>query len=213
LTLQHNDGQDSFNPVGLQSGLTGTGFDTLIIDDPYADQKEAFSETVRNSLQDFWEFTVLSRLGQYSNVFGMFHRYHVQDLAGFLLNTGDFDYLRYASICDGDYVHDETGQRFTDPLGREKGEYISERRGEAYYAKVRNKPRIWNSMNQGRPTIEEGEFFNIAKIRILSDADEIRRARKECIAWVRAHDQRRDQRRRRYVSRHERRHSFETAAC
>jgi len=182
------DAQDSFNPVGLQSGLTGSGFDTLIIDDPYADQKEAFSETVRKNLQEFWDYTVMSRIGTHANVFGMFHRYHVEDLAGYLLNTKTFDYWRYATICDGPYIHDETGQRFEDPLGRKEGEYISpDRRPPSYYVGNQKNKRVWNSMFQGRPSSEEGEFFNIGKLIDL-DAIQTRQFLAECKIIVRSWD-------------------------
>lgn len=183
-----NDGQDSFNPVGLQSGLTGSGFDWLVIDDPYAESKDAFSETIREGLQNFWEYTVMSRVGLHSNVTGMFHRYHVADLAGYLLDTGDFNYIRYASECDGDYIHDETGQRFPDPLGRAPGELISpERRPAQYYERVKKNKRVWNSMFQGRPTSEEGDFFDVSKIRFITpEQGEQRKA--ECVAFVRAYD-------------------------
>lgn len=184
---QLNDGQDSFNPVGLQSGLTGSGFDALIVDDPYADQKEAFSETVRKNLQGFWEYTVKPRMGLYANVFGMFHRYHVEDLAGYLLDTGTFDYWRYASIADGDYVHEETGQLFKDPLNRKPGEFITERRGPGYYTENRKNSRVFNSMFQGRPTSEEGEFFQVGKIATIS-AEEGRKRKEQCVVLVRAWD-------------------------
>ncbi len=183
-----NDGQDSFNPVGLQSGLTGSGFDTLLIDDPYADQKEAFSETTRTNLQEFWDFTVMSRMGTHTNVFGMFHRYHVEDLAGYLLDKGSFDYWRYATICDGPYINDETGQKFDDPLGRKEGEYISpERRPPSYYTDARKNSRVWNSMFQGRPSSEEGEFFKVGEVKHLSHAEAATR-RQECTIFVRAWD-------------------------
>lgn len=186
--IRLNDGQDSFNPVGLQSGLTGSGFDTLLIDDPYSDQKEAFSETTRANLQEFWDFTVMSRMGTHTNVFGMFHRYHVEDLAGYLLDKGSFDYWRYATICDGPFLNDETGQQFEDPLGREIGEYISpERRPPSYYTDARKNSRVWNSMFQGRPSSEEGEFFQINKIKMLSAAETEQR-RRECTVFVRAWD-------------------------
>lgn len=176
------DAQDSFNPVGLQSGLTGSGFDTLIIDDPYADQEEAFSETTRATLQNFWEYTVTSRLSPYANVFGMFHRYHVQDLAGYLLDKGTFDYWRYASIADGDYIHSETGQKFTDPLGREKGELISpERRGLSYYADKQKNINVWHSMFQGRPNAEEGGFFKVGMLKKITPAEGFERLRESSI--------------------------------
>lgn len=181
------DPQDSFNPVGLQSGLTGSGFDTLIIDDPYADQKEAFSETTRKNLQDFWEYTVTGRRGEYSNIFGMFHRYHVEDLAGYLLDKGTFDYWRYATIADGNYIHESTGQVFPDPLGREIGELISERRSKTYYADKRQNNRVWMSLHQGRPSTEEGEFFNVGRLQRLNPA-EAEEFRNQCSILVRGWD-------------------------
>lgn len=186
------ESQFSFNPVGLQSGLTGSGFDTLVIDDPYADQKEAFSETVRTNLQEFWDFTVGSRMSLYANVFAMFHRYHVQDLAGYLLDTGDFDYWRYSAICDGPYVHEETGIQYADPLNRAIGDLVSpDRFPLAYYVKPRQNTRVWNSMFQGKPTSDSGDFFNISRIKVLrpiEDAELIESRRRECVAFARAWD-------------------------
>jgi len=186
------ESQLSFNPVGLQSGLTGSGFSTLIIDDPYSDQKEAFSETNRTNLQEFWDFTVGSRVGLHTNIFAMFHRYHVMDLGGYLLDTGDFDYLRYAAICDGPYIHEETGIQYNDPLNRQIGELIApERFPLAYYAKAKQNTRVWNSMFQGKPTSDSGDFFNIGKIKVLDpieDAEYIAQRTAECIAFGRAWD-------------------------
>lgn len=161
---------------------------SLIIDDPYADQQEAFSEATRESLQNFWEYTVVSRLSIYANVFGMFHRYHVQDLAGYLLDKGIFDYWRYASIADGPYIHTETGQKFDDPLGRKPGELISpERRPLSHYAEAQKNPGIFQAMNQGRPTAEEGGFFKINLIKPITPAQAVERIR-ECAIVVRGWD-------------------------
>lgn len=167
---ERKDGQFSFNPVGLQSGMTGSGFDFLIIDDPYKQPKDAYSETIFENLQRFWEQGVKSRMGSHSCIAAMFHRYAYDDFGGFLLNTGKFDYVRYASIADGDYVHDETGQRFPDPLEREVGKLISpERFPQSYYDDKDLDPKNWNSMFQGRPSSEEGDFF---KVKMLGTATE-----------------------------------------
>lgn len=183
-----NDGQLSLNPVGLQSGLTGNGADFLIFDDPYKDKKEAFSEQVRRNMKDFWDYTVLSRDVFRSNIYAMFHRYSPDDFGGYLLDTGQFDYWRYATECDGEYIHEATGQKFDDPLGRGIGEYIlPEDRPPAYYAQVKKNPLVWFSMNQGRPTSEEGEFFKVGFINELEDA-EFGRMRSQCIAFARAWD-------------------------
>ncbi len=183
-----NDGQLSFNPVGLLSGLTGSGFDWLSIDDPYKESKEAFSEQIRENMANFWNYTVMSRVSPTGCITGMFHRYAPEDFAGFLLDTGDFDYVRYASQADGDYIHESTGQCFPDPLGREIGEYISPtRRPPSYYDKARKNKRVWLSMFQGRPSSEEGEFFNVGKIGTVLEP-EIEMKKAECVAFVRACD-------------------------
>lgn len=184
-----NDGQLSFNPVGLQSGLTGSGFDWLGIDDPYREAKEAFSSTIRENMTNFWDYTVMSRVAMHSCVTGMFHRYAPEDFAGFLLDTGDFDYVRYASVCDGDYVHASTGLIYADPLGRKEGEYIApDRRPASYYAKIQKNKRVWMAMFQGKPSDEEGEFFNVGRLGYVPlDDKAVRRA--ECVAMVRSYDQ------------------------
>lgn len=170
--LDLNDGQVSFNPVGLQSGMTGSGFDYLIIDDPYKEPKDAFSETVFENLERFWEMGVKPRMQSYSCVAAMFHRYAYDDFGGFLLNTGKFDYVRYAAVADGAYTHDETGQVFPDPLEREQGELIwPERFPQSYYDDKDLDTKTWNSMFQGRPSSEEGDFFKVGMIGVATEEE------------------------------------------
>lgn len=181
-----NAGQFSFNPVGLISGLTGSGFDWLVGDDPYRSEKDAFSPTVNQSIRDFLDF-LESRINLHSNLSLMFHRYAYDDAAAYCLDKGDFDYIRYATECDGDYTHESTGQRFTDPIGRQVGELLSPRRSHDYYAKVKKNPRVWTSMNQGRPASEDGQFFDVNKI-VIKPADYAFERRQECTVMVRAWD-------------------------
>lgn len=54
--------------AGIGSGLTGRPVDCLIIDDPLKDQKEADSETIRQTCKDFWQTTASSRLSETSIV-------------------------------------------------------------------------------------------------------------------------------------------------
>lgn len=181
-----NAGQFSFNPVGLVSGLTGSGFNWLVGDDPYRSEKDAFSPTVNESIRDFLDF-LESRRDIYANLSLMFHRYAFDDAAAYCLDKGDFNYFRYATECDGDYIHESTGQKFTDPIGRQKGELISPRRTHEYYAKVKKNPRVWTSMNQGRPQAEGSEFFQVDKI-VISPATVAIERRAECSVMVRSYD-------------------------
>lgn len=167
--MEGNAGQFSFNPVGLLSGITGTGPNWIGVDDPYRSEADAFSLKVNKSIRDFLDF-LEARLGLHTNLSLMFHRYAHEDAAGYCLDQGDFNYTRYATECDGDYIHESTGQRFPDPMGRKIGELISPRRGPAFYEKVRKKPRVWLAMNQQRPTVDGGSFFLVNKIEIISAA-------------------------------------------
>lgn len=181
-----NAGQFSFNPVGLISGLTGSGFDWLGIDDPYRSEKDAFSSTVNEAIRNFLDF-LESRISLHSNVSLMFHRYAYDDAAAYCLDKGDFEYARYATECDGDYIHINTGQRFPDPLNRQIGELISPRRTHEFYEKVKRNPRVWASMNQGRPSSEESQFFNVEKI-VIQPSEYAMNRRQECTIMVRAWD-------------------------
>lgn len=186
-----NDGQASINPMGLQSGFVGTGADTLVIDDPYRSAEEANSETIREKIEVFWDETSNTRLTEQANVFGMFHRYHQADLAGYLLATGEFDYWRYAAEADGAFIDDETGLVYDDPLGRTDGEFLTTRPPftSYFYEKQKKNPKTWYSQFQGKPTGEEGNTFNIKKIHVLEvGSEEHEQLKRECVHFGRGWD-------------------------
>jgi len=160
-----NDGQASFTALGLQSGFTGTGADTLLIDDPYKSMEEALSELIRDKTWRFHTDTASPRLNDQSNEFIMFHRYHQDDMGGRALASGDFDLWRYAAESDGPYVDEETGREFADPLGRGEGEYLSPRFSESYYLRQKVNGQVWLSQFQGRPVSKSGNLFDVAKIK------------------------------------------------
>lgn len=168
----NRDGQLSFNPVGLVSGMTGSGFDWLTIDDPYKEPKDAFSVNMWENLDRFWTYGVIPRVSPNACIAAMFHRYNYDDFGGHLLNTAKFDYVRYATVADGPYIHAETGQKFEDPLGRSVGEYISpERRPPSYYTDKFDDDKVRLSMFQGRPGKDEGDFFKVGMIGVASEDD------------------------------------------
>lgn len=184
--IEANAGQFSFNPVGLLSGITGTGPNWIGVDDPYRSEKDAFSLQVNKSIRGFLDF-LEARLGLHTNLSLMFHRYAHEDAAGYCLDQGDFKYNRYATECDGPYIHESTGQVFPDPLGRQIGELISPRRGPEFYEKVKKKPRVWLAMNQQRPTVDGGAFFRVNNIQVI-DAGVGRSEWAKCVAMTRSWD-------------------------
>lgn len=151
--LALHDGQPSFVAMGLQSGFTGRGVDTLIIDDPYKSSDEADSDVIREKVWRFWEATASPRIGEAANVVVMFHRYREDDFAGRLLAEGGWEYIRLPAIADAN----EDG---SDPTGRRPGELLSPMRSAAWLAAQKaGAPRVFVSQFQGRPRPEEGALF------------------------------------------------------
>jgi len=183
-----NDGQPSYNPVGLQSGFTGMGADTLIMDDPYSSMEEVASDTIREKLERFYAITAEPRTDGNTLVLAMFHRYAYNDLAGYLLANYDFDYWRYASVCDGDFTDKQTGRVFTDPMGRDIGECVlPERKPIFRYERFKKNKMLWLSQFQGRPPQEGSSFFNTDLIKKLNQRESLQKE-SECIHWVRGWD-------------------------
>ncbi len=145
------DANPSFKALGLGTGFTGLGVDTLIIDDPYKNRQEALSEATNVNLWGWWSDVVLPRMNPSTNVVVMFHRWQDNDYAGRLLEQGGWEYLRFAAIADG---------ADDDPMRRELGTILSERYPLAYLEEVRRKQgSSFYALYQGTPRAPEGDYF------------------------------------------------------
>lgn len=81
-----------FKTVGVGGPLTGDPVDMLILDDIYKDAKSAWSPTVRESIEDWYDTVAETRLHNDSQQLIVFTRWHEKDLAGRLLEQqGIFD--------------------------------------------------------------------------------------------------------------------------
>ena len=74
-----------FKTVGVGGPLTGDPVDMLIMDDIYKDAKSAWSPTVRESIEDWYDTVAETRLHNDSQQLIVFTRWHEKDLAGHLL--------------------------------------------------------------------------------------------------------------------------------
>jgi predicted phage terminase large subunit-like protein len=143
--------------AGIGSGLTGRPVDVLIIDDPLKDQKEADSETIRQTCKDFWQTTASSRLSETSIVILVMTRWHEDDLAGWLMenHAQDFVHINIPAQAEHDPSIGEV-----DILGREPGEYMVSARARTHAGWEKRKrsagSRGWNALYQGRPAPAEG---------------------------------------------------------
>lgn len=143
------DAQPSFAAMGLLSGFTGRGVDTLIMDDPYKSADEARSETINEKVWRFWSQTAKVRIDPTANVVVMFHRYHEDDFAGRLIDDG-FEYLRFPAVAD-------ENADLGDPTGRNVGELLSPMRPVEFLEEIKESDLMtYLGMFQGVPRAMDG---------------------------------------------------------
>jgi predicted phage terminase large subunit-like protein len=89
--------------VSMFGTLTGFGGDLFIIDDP---QKpvDAQSEALRNQVNQWFTNTLLSRLTykESAGIVVVMQRLHLDDLAGYLIKSGDWEILSLPAIAESD---------------------------------------------------------------------------------------------------------------
>lgn len=156
---QLRDGQPSFMALGLLVGLTGKGPDILLTDDPYANNEDAQSTTVNRRIRSIERGVTRGRMGEESCRMVVFHRYSPGDFGGYLLETGEFEYVRLPAIAD------EMGD---DPTGRQPGELLSPRRSLEWLEKQReDDPVTFAGLFQGLPKVAGQEFLQRTDFQII----------------------------------------------
>lgn len=155
---------------GIQGGSTGFGGHVFSIDDPIKDKAEAYSETKRENLWDWFLSVVVTR--------GM------QDLKAGMRGAVILTYTPWHDDDIGARMEKELFQHFgdralkiripceaeeNDPLGREVGEPLWPEQGYDREWMMRTKaiegPALWNAMYQGNPLPESGDYFQADWIR------------------------------------------------
>ncbi|RME86621.1 MAG: hypothetical protein D6785_03010, partial [Planctomycetota bacterium] len=96
--------------AGVGGPITGKGANLLILDDPIKNAEQALSKTYREKTWDWFNSTAYTRLEPGGSVIVMHTRWHEDDLAGRLKNTGKYLFINFPAIADQD-----------DSLGREPG--------------------------------------------------------------------------------------------
>ncbi len=151
-----------FKTVGVGGALTGEPVDMLILDDIYKDAKSAWSPTVRESIEDWYDTVAETRLHNDSQQLIVFTRWHEKDLAGRLLeqqgiydpvtNPNGWVVVIYKAIKVG-------AQTEYDP--REEGEALwSERHNLEKLEAVRKRnSHVFESLYQQDPKPLEGLMY------------------------------------------------------
>ena len=142
--------------VGIGAGITGHACDLLIIDDPVRSWQDAYSETYRERVWEWWRTEAATRLAPGASVVLILTRWHHDDLAGRLLREypGTWRLLNIPARCDN---------QATDPLGRTVGEYMESARGRTQAQWARREleagPHAWAALYQGSPTPDTGNIL------------------------------------------------------
>lgn len=118
----HTEAGGSYVSAGVGTAITGRGADLLNIDDPVKDRAEAESETVRESIWNWYTSTAYTRLMPGGAVVLTMTRWHEEDLAGRLLyearNGGDqWDVVFLPALA---IAGDPLGREVNDPLWPER---------------------------------------------------------------------------------------------
>ncbi len=145
-----------YKAVGVCGSLTGTPADIAVIDDPVKDAIEAYSSTYRERVWDWYMNVLMTRMHNDSKIILIMTRWHMDDLAGRLLEDmkhgGEkWEVIQFPAIKEG----------FIEGDPRAEGEALwPERHDEKKLLQTkRMSVRVFNSLYQQHPVADEGNIF------------------------------------------------------
>jgi len=154
--------------AGVGGPLTGRGGELLIIDDPFRNLADAMSAVKRDACWNWYKAVARTRLHPGGTIIVITTRWHTEDLAGHLLEQGDFDHLRFPALAEPDEADRQLIDAgvldlddWRDPIGRAYGEPLWPERFdlEALEALRSDVGEMWAGLYQQRPTDLQGELF------------------------------------------------------
>lgn len=140
--------------VGVGGGVTGMGGKLIVIDDPVKSREEADSATFRDRVWDWYTDDLYTRLEPGGAIILVMTRWHMDDLAGRILDSDDGP--------NWEVVHLPAIALEDDTLGRDAGEALWPERYpvaelDTIHASIGE--RGWNALYQGMPQPEGGAVF------------------------------------------------------
>jgi len=152
-----------YKAVGVGGSLTGTPADIGIIDDPVKDAIEAYSETYRNRVWDWYLNVFLTRLHNESRQILIMTRWHDDDLAGRILKLEPekWDVVILPAIKEDDSNPDDPRQ-IGEALWPEKHSL------ERLLDQKARSERTFSALYQQRPTVEGGNIIKSDWFKFIS---------------------------------------------
>ena len=157
------DRQGSLVSVGVGGGLTSRKLDIAIMDDLYKDAADAWSQVKRETVQDWYDTVLRTRLHNNSQQLLVFTRWHEEDLAGHLLRTepDNWEIVLYEAIKEQQTTPGDE-RAVGDPLWPEQ------HRLETLQKLRKNNPIVFDSLYQQNPTPKEGLLFPASEMNRFS---------------------------------------------
>jgi len=148
--------------AGVRGPIVGRRADLVLIDDPIKSHAEAESQTLRDSLWQWYQADLLPPLKPHGRIVLVMTRWHEDDLGGRLLAAAEpWEVLRLPALA-------EAG----DPLGRAPGEALWPEWEDAE-ALARKRlavgERVWRALFQQQPRASHGTLFRPAAIATLDE--------------------------------------------
>ncbi len=164
-TLWNTSNGGRYLAAGVGGTVTGFRADLAIIDDPFRSREDAYSETIREKVRGWFNTDLNTRLKPGGRVILMHTRWHVDDLAGQLLEeqADDWVVVNLPAIWD----EEEPEPAFPWGLGRQQGDLLwpEYHSAEFYdYARKTQGERDFAALYQQKPTVQEGSLFAVHKL-------------------------------------------------
>lgn len=155
-----------YKAVGVCGSLTGTPADIAIIDDPVKDSLQAYSETYRQRVWDWYTDVLLTRLHNKSKQLLIMTRWHEDDLAGRLLKTeaDEWEVVKIPAIRE-DYTDKTDPRKIGEALWEEQHSIVRLRAAE------KRSPRTFAALYQQRPSIQGGNIVHREWFKFISKDD------------------------------------------
>jgi predicted phage terminase large subunit-like protein len=149
--------------VGAGGSAVGRRSDLLLVDDPVRSREEAFSESAREKLWEYFITDLLPRLRPGGRVCLISTRWHEGDLWGRLAQTGRYEIVSLPAQAE----------HADDLMGRKPGEYLWDSDPEYPYGdflrmqKENQLASNWSALFQQRPAPETGDYFRAEYFRSM----------------------------------------------
>lgn len=155
--------------AGVGGSIVGKGAHVLLIDDPTKGRDEAKSESVQESIRDWYTGSAYTRLTSGGGVLIIMQRWAEDDLAGWLLSNDEengglenWQVVRYPAIAEEDEDYRNAGEA----LHPERYDTTAFKRIRATLGE-----RDWHALFQQNPLPDTGDFFKKNMFTMVSSAE------------------------------------------